>query len=65
MATKKKSDDPIHIKAKNKGLLHKKLGVAEDKPIPLKKIDKKLKGHPSKKLKEELVFAKNAKTKFK
>lgn len=62
----------ININPKNKGLLHKKLGVSKGKKIPMKKITKSLdsiKGKEKKgklsasslKKERELVFARNAK----
>lgn len=50
----------IHIKAKNKGLLHKKLGVAAGHKIPASKLNKAAKSK-NVKLKREAIFAKNAK----
>lgn len=50
----------IKIKAKNKGKLHKKLGVAKGKKIPAKKLDKALKSKSASERKEA-QFAKNAK----
>lgn len=50
----------IHIKAENKGKLHKELGVSADKKIPGKKLEaaKKTAGPAEKK---RIVFAENAK----
>lgn len=50
----------IKINPKNKGLLHKKMGISQDKPISEKALQKKKKG-ASGKLKKEIVFAENAK----
>ena len=55
-----------------KGLLHKKMGVPQGKKIPLSAISSRLSALKKKKKKtaaevkkeRELVFAKNAKTKF-
>lgn len=49
----------IHIDPKNKGLLHKKMGIKQGSPISTKKLDSAEKG-AGKKEKEEIVFAKNA-----
>jgi hypothetical protein len=50
----------IHIKKSHKGLLHKNLGVAADKPIPAKKLSKALhSSDPA--VKKRAVFAENAK----
>lgn len=50
----------INIKKKNKGLLHKKLGVAQDRKIPASKIEK-AENSSSPKLRKEAQFAENAK----
>jgi hypothetical protein len=50
----------IKIKPSRKGLLHKKLGVAQAKKIPLDKLEKALKSK-SPALRKEANFAKNAK----
>ncbi len=50
----------INIKPSHKGLLHKDLGVAADKPIPAKKLEKATNsGDPAEK--KRAVFAENAK----
>ena len=50
----------IHIDPAHKGRLHSKLGVAEGKPIPAKKLAKaEHSANPA--LKKEAVFAENAK----
>jgi len=52
--------DPIHIKPKNKGLLHKKLGVKPGQKIPESKLSKALlSSSPAER--KEAVFAANAK----
>ena len=51
----------IHIKAANKGLLHKKLGVAPSAPIPSGKLSEALHSK-SESLRKEAQFAKNAKS---
>lgn len=50
----------IKIKASHKGLLHKKLGVAQAKKIPLDKLEKALTSK-SATLRKEANFARNAK----
>lgn len=50
----------INIKPSHKGLLHKKLGIAQGKPIPASSLKKAL-NSASPKLREEADFAKNAK----
>jgi hypothetical protein len=53
----------IKIKKSNKGLLHKKLGMSKDKPIPTKLLRSKLasaKAHHDVKLEREIQFAINA-----
>jgi hypothetical protein len=50
----------IHIKPSHKGLLHKKLGVPQGKPIPASKVAAaKKSGDPT--LVKEATFAQNAK----
>lgn len=50
----------IKIKPSHKGLLHKDLGVAKDKPIPAKKLEKaEHSSNPA--VKKRAVFAENAK----
>lgn len=50
----------IHIKAANKGLLHKELGVAKGSPIPAKKLAKAAdSSNPAER--KRAVFAENAK----
>lgn len=50
----------IKIKPSHKGLLHKDLGVAKDKKIPVAKMEKaKSKASPAEK--KRIVFAENAK----
>ena len=56
---KAKQADPIHIKAKNKGKLHAKLGVAKGKKIPQAKIVK-AEHSSSPAERKEAVFAENA-----
>jgi hypothetical protein len=46
----------IHIKKKNKGLLHKKLGVPQDEPIPAGKLQAALHSRSAKE-REEANFA--------
>lgn len=48
----------IDIKPDNKGLLHKKLGIAKGTKIPRKKLA--VNPNDSAKLKKEKVFAQNA-----
>ena len=50
----------IHIKESHKGLLHKSLGVAQDKPIPAAKLQKALHSDNAA-VKKRAVFAENAK----
>jgi len=50
----------IKIKAKNKGKLHEDLGIAQDKKIPTKTLNKAEK-NASPAEKKRIVFAKNAK----
>lgn len=50
----------IHIKPSHKGLLHKDLDVASDKPIPEKKLDK-AKNSSDPAVRKRAVFAENAK----
>lgn len=50
----------IKIKARHKGLLHEKLGVAEGKGIPSSKLAK-AKRSSSPVLRKEATFAQNAK----
>lgn len=50
----------IHIKAANKGKLHKELGVPKDKKIPAKKLEA-AKKNASPAEKKRIVFAENAK----
>ena len=50
----------INIKPSHKGLLHKKLGVAQGAPLPSGKVAKAAKS-ASPTLKKEAVFAENAK----
>jgi len=57
----KKVMGSINIKPSHKGLLHKKLGVPQDKPIPAKKLSKALKSS-SPALRKEANFARNAKS---
>lgn len=49
----------IHIKAKNKGKLHEKLGVPKGKKIPVAKIEAAERS-PSPALRQEAQFAENA-----
>lgn len=50
----------IKIKANNKGLLHKEMGVPQGKKIPVAKMEKaKSKAGPAEK--KRIVFAENAK----
>lgn len=50
----------IKIKPSHKGLLHKNLGVAKDKPIPAAKLSKAANSrNPA--VKKRAVFAQNAK----
>ncbi len=50
----------IKIKPENKGKLHKELGIAKDKKIPVAKMEKaKSKASPAEK--KSIVFAENAK----
>ena len=49
----------IKIKPSRKGLLHKKLGVAQAKKIPLNKLESALRSK-SPALRKEANFAKNA-----
>lgn len=50
----------IKIKPSHKGLLHKELGVAQDKPIPAKKLAKAAKSkNPAER--KRANFAENAK----
>lgn len=50
----------IKIKPSHKGLLHKDLGVAKDKPIPAKKLEKaEHSSNPT--VKKRAVFAENSK----
>lgn len=49
----------IHIKPSHKGLLHRKLGVPEGKPIPKAKIEA-AEGSKSPALRKEAQFAENA-----
>jgi hypothetical protein len=54
----------ISIKPANKGLLHQKMGVAADKPIPAGALQKKkvaAKKSGNVKTEREAVFAQNAK----
>lgn len=51
----------IYIKPSHKGLLHKKLGVAQGSPIPAKKLAK-AEHSSSPALRKEANFAKNAKS---
>ena len=55
-----KSGGAIHIKAKNKGKLHRALGVPEGEPIPEKKLAK-AKNSSSAAERKEATFAENAK----
>ena len=50
---------PPEIKPQNRGKLHKKLGIAVDKPIPIARI-MKAKKSASPALRKEAVFAENA-----
>jgi hypothetical protein len=50
----------IRIKPSHKGLLHKKLGVAQGKPIPAAKVEK-AENSKSPALRKEAQFAENAK----
>jgi hypothetical protein len=50
----------INIKPSRKGLLHKKLGVPQGKPIPASKVNAALKSK-SPALRKEANFARNAK----
>jgi hypothetical protein len=62
-ATKDKKTGKLSIKVK-KGLLHEKMGIADDKKIPEGKLNKeegKAKASGNEKLEKEVVFAKNAK----
>jgi hypothetical protein len=60
----KKNNSTIHIKPKNKGLLHKKLGISQGKKIgsgSLATAKTKAKASGNVKLEREVVFAENAK----
>ncbi len=59
MAAHRKAN-PIKIKPANKGKLHAKLGVPQDKPIPAAKIEK-AEQSASPALRKEATFAENAK----
>jgi hypothetical protein len=62
-ATKDKKTGKLSIKVK-KGLLHEKMGIADDKKIPEKKLEKEkgsAKKEGNEKLEKEVVFAENAK----
>lgn len=50
----------IHINPKHKGLLHRDLGVAQDKPIPAKKLTK-AENSSDPAVRKRAVFAANAK----
>jgi hypothetical protein len=53
----------IHINPKNKGLLHKKMGVGKDEPISTSSLESekaKAKASGNTKLEREVVFAENA-----
>jgi hypothetical protein len=55
--------DSIHIKKSHEGLLHKKLGMKKDSPIPVSELHAKLaaaKKRGDVKEERELVFAINA-----
>jgi hypothetical protein len=61
---KKNNNATIHIKPQNKGLLHKKLGIAKNKKIGsglLASAKSKAKASGNVKLEREVVFAQNAK----
>ncbi len=62
MKAKKSKDGKLHIKVK-KGLLHEKMGIADDKKISTKALSKE-KGKADRTdnatLKKEVVFAENA-----
>lgn len=61
---KQSNKSGIHIKPKNKGLLHKKLGISQDKKIgsgTLSSAKSKAKASGNVKLEREIVFAENAK----
>lgn len=49
----------IRIKKKNRGLLHKDLGIAQDKPIPTSTLEA-AKKDASPAEKKRIVFAENA-----
>lgn len=51
---------PIHIKKKNKGKLHRALGVPQDQPIPAGKLQEAL-NSKSGAVRKEANFANNAK----
>jgi len=51
----------IKIKPSRKGLLHKKLGVAQAKKIPLDKLEQALKSK-SPSMRKEANFARNARS---
>jgi hypothetical protein len=50
----------IQIQKSHVGLLHKKMGIKQGKPISSEALSKKKKGATGK-LKEEIVFAQNSK----
>ena len=56
---KKRAKARIHIKAKNKGKLHKELGVKQGEPISEEKLEK-AKANASPAEKKRIVFAENA-----
>ena len=51
----------IQIQESHKGLLHKKMGIKQGKPISSEALSKKKKGATGK-LKKEIVFAENARS---
>jgi len=61
---KKNNKSSIHIKPQNKGLLHKKLGISQNKKIgsgSLASAKSRAKASGNVKLEREVVFAENAK----
>lgn len=60
MSLIKLSASPIRLNPKHKGLLHKELGISEDKPIPLSTLKEKMRTTKDPALKRRLNFAINA-----
>lgn len=65
MIIKLASPSGIEIKKSHKGLLHKDLGISENEPITIERIKQELAKKPDLAKKRRLIFALNAKTKFK